>query len=532
MSPKTQRSLRLSLSGGLSGFALAILTVILAFQFTLAAGYRILAILPHTGKSHFDFFEPLVKELALKGHSVTVLSHFPQKTRVANYTDVSLAGTVPVLELTVKQVEHLNPVADFHAIHTIGLQSCQPILSSKQVQDFIEKDQHFDVILTEVFTTDCFLGFVYRFNAPFVGLASSTLFSFSNDRFGNPANPAHIPNTFLPYGSRMTFTERLFNVLTNFYMSFARSYYYDSPAQWIAKKHFGRKMPSLEKIAKNTSLVLLNNHFSLSRPRPNVPAVIEVGGLHIRPAKKLPKDIEKFLNGAKDGVIVFSMGSMLQSRSLPERRLKAFLLAFAELPQRVLWKYENETLADQPPNVMISSWIPQRDVLEHPNVKLFITHGGMLGLSEAVFCGVPILGIPMFGDQPSNVQAAVEAGIGELFPYYRTPYMMSIVQAIRQILNNERYTENAKRLSAIYRDRPLPPLDTATYWVEYVARHGGAHLRSPTVDLSTAEYLLLDVAVFILAAVAALAFAFYKIYSNIEILPYLKMFLDKKSKKE
>lgn len=75
------------------------------------------------------------------------------------------------------------------------------------------------------------------------------------------------------------------------------------------------------------------------------------------------QDIEKFISGAKDGVILFSMGSILQSKSLPEKRLKAFMQAFAELPQRVLWKYENDTLPDKPSNVMISPWIPQRDVL-------------------------------------------------------------------------------------------------------------------------------------------------------------------------
>lgn len=36
---------------------------------------------------------------------------------------------------------------------------------------------------------------------------------------------------------------------------------------------------------------------------------------------------------------------------------------FAKLPQRILWKYENDTLPDKPNNVMINKWMPQYDVL-------------------------------------------------------------------------------------------------------------------------------------------------------------------------
>lgn len=56
----------------------------------------------------------------------------------------------------------------------------------------------------------------------------------------------------------------------------------------------------------------------------------------------------------------------------------------------------------------------------------------------------------------------------------------------------------AKELSARFRDRPLPPLDTAIYWIEYVARHGGApHMRTAAVGMPFYKYLLLDVALFL-----------------------------------
>ena len=42
--------------------------------------------------------------------------------------------------------------------------------------------------------------------------------------------------------------------------------------------------------------------------------------------------------------------------------------------------------------------------LGHPNTKAFIGHGGLLGLQEALYHGIPVIGIPFFGDQASNVE--------------------------------------------------------------------------------------------------------------------------------
>jgi len=47
----------------------------------------------------------------------------------------------------------------------------------------------------------------------------------------------------------------------------------------------------------------------------------------------------------------------------------------------------------------------------HPNVKLFVSHGGLNGVYEAVDGGVPILAFPVFADQPKYVDLLVEAGM-------------------------------------------------------------------------------------------------------------------------
>jgi glucuronosyltransferase len=75
------------------------------------------------------------------------------------------------------------------------------------------------------------------------------------------------------------------------------------------------------------------------------------------------QDIEDYLNGAEHGVIYFNMGSMIRANTLPDEKRVAFLQAFSEMPQRVLWKWEADDLPGQPKNVKIAKWLPQFDIL-------------------------------------------------------------------------------------------------------------------------------------------------------------------------
>jgi glucuronosyltransferase len=42
-------------------------------------------------------------------------------------------------------------------------------------------------------------------------------------------------------------------------------------------------------------------------------------------------------------------------------------------------------------------------IVGHPKMKAFITHGGTNGIYEAIYHGIPMVGIPLFGDQPDNI---------------------------------------------------------------------------------------------------------------------------------
>jgi UDP:flavonoid glycosyltransferase YjiC (YdhE family) len=64
-----------------------------------------------------------------------------------------------------------------------------------------------------------------------------------------------------------------------------------------------------------------------------------------------------------------------------------------------------------PENVYLQPWLPQNDILGQSNTVLFITHCGNNGLYEALYHGVPVLGIPLFSEQGKMVCFDVNCGV-------------------------------------------------------------------------------------------------------------------------
>lgn len=202
------------------------------------------------------------------------------------------------------------------------------------------------------------------------------------------------------------------------------------------------------------------------------------------------------------------MGSNFKGSNITPEKATYIFNVLSKLKEKVIWKWEDlENTPGNASNILYQKWLPQDDILAHPNTKLFITHAGKGGIAEAQYHGVPMLAMPIFGDQHQNAQKMVQSGYGQMMPYV-TLTEAEFKSALLEVLNNPKYRENVQGFSRLYRDRPLSARETAAYWVEYVLRHHGArHMQSPLVHMNFIEATNLDVYCFL----CLIIYALYKI---------------------
>lgn len=165
------------------------------------------------------------------------------------------------------------------------------------------------------------------------------------------------------------------------------------------------EFPNYHEMKRRVSLLFYNYHSPSEGPiRPTVPQSIEIGGIQVKEqADPLPKELAKFLDKADEGAIFFSLGTNVNTNTFRPDTVDILYKVLSKLPQRVIWKWED--LKNKPgnaSNIFFGNWLPQDDILAHPNTKLFITHAGKGGVAEAQYHGVPMVALPIFGDQQGN----------------------------------------------------------------------------------------------------------------------------------
>lgn len=138
----------------------------------------------------------------------------------------------------------------------------------------------------------------------------------------------------------------------------------------------------------------------------------------------------------------------------------------------------------------------------HPKVRVFVTHGGLMGSTEAAHCGVPVVVTPMYGDQFLNAAALANRGMGRIV-HYEDLSAKAVSEAIRFALEPSTQ-ETARKVQHSFRNRQNTPLQTAVWWAEHIANTAGAPLiESHAVHMNAFTYHSIDVIVFLLAALAA-----------------------------
>ncbi|RXN28775.1 UDP-glucuronosyltransferase 2A1 isoform X4 [Labeo rohita] len=368
------------------------------------------------------------------------------------YFSVYETDELNFLQILMKVYKFANIIQDMNLLH------CDGILKSSEVMDILRNGK-FDVVLSDPLYP-CSDIVAAELNGPLV-----YTFRAVERLCGQiPAPPSFVPASMSKLTDKMDFKERIINMLfylpLNVFSTFGLKRFDNYYTEYLE-----RPTSYCEMMIK-ADIWLIRTYWDFEFPEPFLPNFKYVGGLHCTPAKPLPE---------------------------------------------VLWRYGGEKPDILGENTRIYKWIPQNDLLGHPKTRAFITHGGTNSIYEAIYHAIPMVGIPLFGDQPDNLAHMKAKGAAVVMDNIKTTQPQDLVDGLNAVINDPSYKQNAMHLSRIHHDRPMKPLDEAVFWIEFVMRNKGAkHLRVEAHNLTWYQYHCLDVFAFLITVLTVVLYVFFK----------------------
>ncbi|ODM72120.1 UDP-glucuronosyltransferase 1-5, partial [Orchesella cincta] len=182
-------------------------------------------------------------------------------------------------------------------------------------------------------------------------------------------------------------------------------------------------------------------------------------------------NLQDFINKGKNGFIYVSFGTIAEFTKFDPDIRQAIINAVYNFPDiQFIWKSTFPIQEKLPENVIVQKWFPQKDILAHPKIITFITHGGLGGIYESILSKVPMICFPVFAEQDFNADIMVEKGYGIKLELI-TLKEEELTDAIERMTTDKSYKTNVERISRLFTDRPMSPLENAVWWVEFLLRN-------------------------------------------------------------
>uniref|UniRef100_A0A0N4Z9H4 glucuronosyltransferase n=1 Tax=Parastrongyloides trichosuri TaxID=131310 RepID=A0A0N4Z9H4_PARTI len=358
------------------------------------------------------------------------------------------------------------------------------------------REEHFDLGISEFFAP-CGLGVLKYFNVKnTITVSSGSYFDCDLNAFGITQPVSQLPTVVAPFPQKMNLMERIINFFT--LMALKRI---QSNSIEMGNKLFDRIYPEgqvdLYKLFQETSFYIVNSDPIINYGAPLVPKVLQLGGFLIPEVKNLSQEMEELL-GRRSKNVIISFGSIAKSSMMTDKMKHNLVRLFEDYPHiTFLWKYDEDRpeFLNRIENVVTFKWLPQIDLLADDRISLFVTHGGMNSMLEASKFGVPMLDIPLFGDQPRNAKVVEELKLGRLISKFDFNDNYDLLKKVfDDLINNEIYMKTTKKTSAMINKRPYNPRQTFIKYVEFASEFGNVpNFSIPNSDIPLWQFYYLDV---------------------------------------
>uniref|UniRef100_F1KZ92 glucuronosyltransferase n=1 Tax=Ascaris suum TaxID=6253 RepID=F1KZ92_ASCSU len=504
-----------------------IIVLLIGFVVNLSAAYKVAIFAPDVSGSQLLLNVRVAETLAASGHNVTLirLDIFGQKKvnlkispsieqwRVKAYLNASIYeelnehhSAMAFKDMTVFSSHWRNTFMLFLSTFKTA---CEIVTQDKEFLKKL-KEAKFDIAFTHVYDY-CPVGIIYYAKIPtWIWLNGAQLVEFIADLVGVPSPPSYVPPLMADSSDQMSFIERVKSFLGRAVgMPVAKRLMID-PETEILRRNLDPEMPHLSELATQCPLVMVNSDELYSFTRPTLHKIVYIGGIgmksqHVQPLEGKFKEI---VDRSKH-IVVMSFGSVANASRMPDSWKDSLLGAFKQFPEiEFIMRYTAHDLDEKlPPNVHVSSWIPQVDLLQNKKTLAFISHAGFNSIQEAIHSGVPIVAIPLFGDQYVNSRLAEQRRIGIIISKSEFNEL-NIVHAIKEILHNNEYKTNVQQLLAMIRAKPVPSEQLLVKWTEFVAEFKTLPNLTPYgTKLGIIEYFCIDVIIFLIFTISCVVFA-------------------------
>lgn len=535
--------------------------------------YKILISAPTISKSHIISNGRVADTLVADGNDVTIMEieymvpigHMKgsKMARIlqipGKFLDYKVPGTNESVDISELMVKYAFD-ADQHSLFKIIEQSmffkqlinkfyeaCEVFLTTQHEQLELLRAEHFDLIIGEQYDL-CGAGLSYALNIPaYVMVHSLPLTEVMTSILGLPNPSSWVPALNSDNSDKMTMYGRFENLMRQLLHYSADSLNAFQQATAIFRKHYGVNFPDIVDIVKNSPFIFVNVDEFVEFPRPLFPHIVYIGGIGMREKMDQAEHehTEQYraeMSKGKNGVILFSLGSIVRSTHLPENFRRNILNAFAQFSEyHFIVKMEKDDnfslkILQQNPqqNVFLTDWLPQVALLNHPRLKLFISHGGYNSLMEAAWAGVPLLTLPFFIDQHRNARLAERNGWA--LPFDKNLLLEGsgeFIAAIQHVLGEQNYTDKAKRIRNLIRNKPFSAEERLQKSIRFLEANGGhlPELLPESRNMSTVALYNLDL---MFLALVALFTAILALYFLIKLICrfFTRLFWKDKGKKK
>ncbi|NXD28812.1 UD11 glucuronosyltransferase, partial [Spelaeornis formosus] len=266
------------------------LVVLLLSLLGLAAAGKLLVV-PVDG-SHWLSMREVLDILGQRGHEVVVVApevtmhikpskNYVMKTYSVPYTGDELKKEFQAffhfsfeqgsfLERFVKAYQGIKRITDF------GVSSCEHLLQNQEFISYLE-DSKFDALLTDPVVL-CGAVLAKHLSIPSVYFLRGIPCGLDFEATQCPRPPSYVPRGFSQLTDRMTFLQRVKNLLHDIPDIFLCDFVFE-PYSKLASE-FLQKEVTVKDLLRQASVWLLRSEYVLEYPRPLMPNMIPIGGVN------------------------------------------------------------------------------------------------------------------------------------------------------------------------------------------------------------------------------------------------------------